>query len=109
MIKKQVWHRVKAPRPWRPKPGEELIGVFLRTDVREGQFGPYRVHYIKARGQILTVSGTVLNDLFALLADETKVKLVFLGKKSTQASGREYKDFELYTQEAVEFKLVEVA
>lgn len=108
-MKKKVWHRVRAPVAWRPKPGDVIEGTFLRTDVREGTYGPYRIHYVKVGPNIVFISGTVLNDLFALLKDDTKVKVVYLGKQRTQDGAKEFKKFELYTQEAIEFKLVEVA
>lgn len=110
--KKQVqtektWFRVKAPQVWRPKPGEELIGVFLGTQVKVGQFGEYNAHMIKTHGaNVKYVSGAMTDDLFAMLDSGSKVKLIFIGMQPVHDSDREYKLFELYTEEEIEFKLV---
>lgn len=77
--------------PWRPKSGEELIGTYLSSKIRDGTWGEYTVHFIKSKNRIFYASGAMLNDLFALLEQDTKIKLVFLGTKPD----REYKLFEL--------------
>lgn len=114
--KRQTWKRVKAPQPWRPKPDEELVGIYLGSKIRGGRFGEYHVHYIKeqesrnhnkATGLIVYVSGSQINDLFALIEVDDLVRLVFKGLKVSKTSGNEYKTFELYTEDSVEFKLFE--
>lgn len=70
------WHQVKAPTPWRPKPG---------------------------------VSGTVLSNLFALVPVGAKVKVKFMDTVISPQNDHEYKDYQLFTEEAVEFKLVGAA
>lgn len=104
----KTWHRVKAPQPWRPKVNEELIGTYMLSKMRTGQFGDYRVHFVKSKNSIFYISGTMVNDLFALIPENAKVKLVFLGIKLSKED-REYKCFELYAEEAIEFKIVSEA
>lgn len=55
---RKIWHQVKAPTAWRPKPNDELIGTYLSTEVRVGKFGEYKIHLIQSRGKIYYVSGT---------------------------------------------------
>ncbi len=109
-MKKTTWHKVKAPKPWKPKAGDELIGSYLGCKTKAGQFGEYLVHYVQSRGQVYYASGCVANDLFSLVCVNDKVKLVFNGTKAP-AVGKEHgvKLFELYTEEEVYLKLAETA
>lgn len=108
-MKKQhkSWYRVRAPYGWRPKPGDELVGEFLGTQVRFGQFGEYKIHLVKTRGRkIQYVSGTVTNDMFAMVRPGQKIKLVFVGMQQVFDTERIYKKFELYTEEEIEFNVI---
>ena len=107
MTQRKTWFKVNAPKAWRPKPGDELVGSYLSSKIRSGQFGDYRVHFIKCRTQVYYVSGTQINDLFALVQENMKVKLVFVGLK--QGKDHEYKVFDLYTEEAIELKIAEAS
>lgn len=41
--KEKTWYRVKVPTAWRPtKPGEELVGEYIGTEVKAGRFGEYQ-------------------------------------------------------------------
>ena len=104
-MRKVNWYRVKAPQPWRPKLHEELIGTYLCTKQKIGEWGPYSIHLVKSRCQIFYVSGAMVDNLFGLLQPETKVKLIFTGMRDSPG-GRSYKTFELYTDEAL--KIAEV-
>lgn len=106
----KTWHKVSAPRPWRAKIGEELIGTYLNTETRVGQFGEYKVHFVKVNNsRIFYVSGTVLNDLFAMIQPNMKVKIVFTGtKKAEKDSSKAYKCYELFTEEAIELRVADV-
>lgn len=104
---RKVWHRVKAPTVWRPKEGEELVGEYIGTELKAGQYGEYRTHVIRTDAGIFRVSGAMTDDLFGLLEVSKRVKLVYCGKKrSSKDSDREYKVYELYTEEAVQFTMV---
>lgn len=106
-MQRRTWLRVDAPKAWRPRPNEELIGIYLGSTLRGGQYGEYRQHFVKSRAQIFYASGAILDNLFSLVTTDTKVKLVFKGV----LQGREhpYKLFELYTEDAIEFTLIGVA
>jgi len=103
-MKKTTWHRVKAPTRWYSEAGDELVGTYLRSETRTGQYGDYKVHYVKVRSATYYVSGATTNDLFALIPEGSKVKIVYLGTKLSQ-EGYEYKVYELYTEEAIELKI----
>lgn len=106
--KATIWHRVKVPVAWRPKVGEELIGTYVSTEMRSGQYGDYRVHVIKtSSGKLYYVSGAMATELFAVVELGAKVKVVNAGKAKSK-EGNEYKLIELYTEEAIEFKIAEV-
>lgn len=103
---RQQWHQVRVPKPWNAEPGDELIGTFLCSREKKGRFGDYTVHYIQTRTQVYYVSGTLTNDLFALLSEGQSIKLVFEGKQDCANSDHSYKVYKLYTEEAVVFKIV---
>lgn len=59
---------------------------------------------IKVHSRTLYVSGTMADALFTMISIEQRVKLVYVGKKKSQDNEREYKAFELYTEEEVALK-----
>lgn len=100
------WNRVKAPKVWRPEDGDELTGVFIGSQVRNGMYGDYTVYFIRTKNGVLYTSGSMLNDLFSQIGEGEPVKLIFTGMKISGMSGNEYKSFELYCENEVEFRLV---
>ena len=107
--KKTTWHRVEAPKPWRPKVGQEIVGEYLSTETKTGPFGEYKAHYIKTADGTFYVSGAMVNDLFSIVDAGTQVKLVFDGKKTSNESGNQYKVFELFAEQVIEFKIAKLA
>jgi hypothetical protein len=82
--KKHVWQRVEPVRPWRPGPGEDLIGYYLGQRTRLGQFGPYGIATLLVPNVgLLSLSGASLIALIecALLERGDLVRVVYLGKK----------------------------
>ena len=104
-MKRSTWHRVKAPTPWRPEDGEELIGHYRGSKTRQGEFGEYLIHFIEARDIYFYVSGSMLNDLFTAVKEGDRVRLVFLGRKRTE-NDRELKVFELYSDKTTAFRMI---
>lgn len=102
----KVWHKVKAPRKWFPEIGEELVGEYIGTSERDGQYGKYNVYFLKSSGGLIRyVSGTLVNDLFALVPIGTKVRIVFLGEQQSKTTGQFFKLFELYTEEEIQLRV----
>ncbi len=96
------WRKVAAPKVWRAAEGEILEGVYLGRKAAEGQFGPYFQHMVAVdSGRVLYVSGTVIDGLFvaSLAQAGCRVRIVYLGKKDSQTSENEFKDFELFVKE----------
>lgn len=110
--KRQVWHQVKAPTRWAPKDNDELVGTYIGKNTRSGIYGDYTVHLVevknKVRKKIHYLSGVQLNDLFDMIPFDTIVKIVFKGRKPNKDGTREYKTFEVFTEEVIEFKLADV-
>lgn len=96
-----------APKAWRPKAKSEIIGDYLGYELRQGKFGDYKIFMVRvASGEIKYASGVMINDLFCCLKPGVKVKLVCLGTVKIENTDREYKKYELYTEEQVELKVV---
>jgi len=92
------WEEVSAPKVWRPKVGEELIGHYHGRTVRSGTFGEYEVVQVSVPGDALyNVSGTRIVQLFdsASLESGEQVRIVFKGYKELQGD-KKLKVFELY-------------
>ncbi len=67
-MKRKTWYRVKAPKVWRPSKGDELIGDYLKSELKVGRFGEYTCHYVKVlRDGVMSVSGSMADSLFALV------------------------------------------
>lgn len=107
--KPTTWYRVRAPQPWRPNAGDEIVGEYLGSKMKSGGFGDYKIHLIKTgRKVIVSVSGAVADGLFDLVKHGDKIKCVYLGRRKSRDSDQEYKDYELYTEEEIQLKLAEV-
>jgi hypothetical protein len=81
------WHKVRAPRTWRPKPGEQLIGYYYGKSTRLGHHGQYEVVQMAVPGQgMWLVSGTTILQLVnsACLQTGDPMKVVFLGEKALE-------------------------
>lgn len=103
----KTWFKVKAPIKWRPTVGELVEGEYTGSAEREGQYGKYTIYFIKMKGgKIHFVSGSVVTNLFTLVPIGMLVRLVYLGKKQAVNTGRNYHDYELFTEEAIELRAV---
>jgi hypothetical protein len=92
------WHKVRAPRTWRPKPGEQLIGYYYGKSTRLGHHGQYEVVQMAVPGQgMWLVSGTTILQLVnsACLQTGDPMKVVFLGEKALEGD-KKLKLFELF-------------
>lgn len=101
---KLKWRRISLPTPWYPSvAGEELVGYYGGTTVRDGQFGQYQVIFISVpyKGTFV-VSGTLLVQQAAIanLVRGQPVRLVFFGLKSI-GENRMIKDIGLYVSDEV--------
>ncbi len=93
------WEKVQGARVWRPLgQGETVIGEFLGRSLRTGTTGAYETFLIKTDEGTLSLSGTVLKNLFddGAIQPGVQVRVVFLGLK--QGTTNTYKDFDVYVQ-----------
>jgi hypothetical protein len=104
-MKKQIWRLVKVPKPWRPSEGEELIGLYISTEIKQGEYGEYKCHHIRFKHEVVYVSGARADSLFSIIPIGTTVKLVFNGMKVCKNSDRTYKDIDVFTEEQLELKV----
>lgn len=99
------WRKVKPSTRWNPADaGEELIGTYQGSRTGQGAFGVYVAHFVLTEHGMRTVSGCVIDQLFANVAEKYNkpVKIVFNGRKAFQgAEGdeREIKLFDLYVED----------
>lgn len=100
-MKKQMWHKVRAPKPWRPTAGQELIGTYAGCKELNGIHGQYKQHYVKTGDNIVSLSGARCDQLFALINIDSEVKVVFNGMRKCANSEFSYKDFDVFTRKEV--------
>ncbi len=103
-VAEKGWRKVAAPKKWQAAEGEVLEGIYLGRKAAEGKFGPYHQHMIAVdggSGRVVYVTGTVIDGLFvaSLAQPGVQVRVVYLGKKESQTSDNEFKDFELFVKE----------
>lgn len=94
----RTWRKLKAPEPWRAEAGDELIGKFVKSEVRDGPHGDYRSHVVQADGKLWYITGRAADDLFAMVAPGTTIKLVFRGYVPVGDDGHNMKLFDMYVE-----------
>ena len=81
------------------KPGDELIGYLKRVEHNIGPNGSRMYTFSTDDGKQVKVWGnTLLDTRFDYISVGEKVKIVYLGKKKSPKTGREYHDFKVYHQ-----------
>lgn len=99
------WRKVKPSQRWNPtEPGDELIGTYQGARAGQGLYGPYVAHFVLTEHGVQTLTGCVIDQLFANVPDKVgkAVKVVFLGRKSFQCADggdREIKLYDLYVED----------
>lgn len=87
-------------RIWRPKPGDELIGVYRETvEVPEGVNGPFKAHHIENETtfELMAVSGAVLDKAFSKIAPGTVVRVIYEGEDDLE-NGRRLNFYRVQTR-----------
>lgn len=101
-LKTMKWREVSAPKLWRPKDGEELIGYYAGRTTRDGQHGQYEVVTVLVpyKGAFM-VSGTMLIQLAdaAMLSRGDAVRIVFVERQAIDDE-RHMKVFKLFVGES---------
>lgn len=96
----RAWVRVKAAKPWEPTGvGDALVGEFIGKTTRPGKNpgSTYGVITLRTAQGSLTISGTVISDLFqaqAIKEDQT-VRVVYKGERVSAAQFT-YKVYDLF-------------
>ena len=93
------WRKVSDAEKWDPEDGEELVGIYLGTDVRKGKFGSYDSHKIKSDGKVYHVAGVILSRLLDKINPGTNIRIVYKGITKTGA-GFDMKSFDLFVGDA---------
>jgi hypothetical protein len=92
------WKAVEIPKPWRPKQGEELFGVYGGRTVRNGPHGQYEVILVHARKRVTyVVSGTDIIQRIdaAHLSEGDPLRIIYLGTEEVGVEGWKKKRFQL--------------
>lgn len=96
------WRKVQAPAVWRPGEGEELIGRYAGTTMRDGQHGTFPVVAVRVpRDRTYHISGSQLHQLVQSAGIDVGdlVRVVFAGWRALD-NKRTMKLFELYVSDA---------
>lgn len=98
-LRQRVWRKVKAPKIWRPDPGELLEGVYGGRTLRNGVYGQYEVILVRVPAESTTyiISGVKIIQLVdtALLSIGEDIRIHFVGDIALK-EGRTMRDFELF-------------
>ena len=93
MAKEESWEKIER-QAWDFKENPELVGVL--KDKVDSQFSGHDYILEKDDKEILVFGKTALQAKLEAIALGTKVKLVFIGIKKSEKSGREYEDYEVF-------------
>lgn len=96
---KYGWRKVEAPRIWRPLlPGDEIVGFFGGTTLRNGAYGQYHVVLVHVpHSGSFTVTGSALIRLIdtGMVAKGCPIRIIYQGTRVTENQHTE-KQFELF-------------
>lgn len=82
---------------WKPKEDKEIIGLFVKWE--NDNFGEHAVLQVEDE-KIHLPNLMALNSKLKLknVVETEKVKVVYLGEKKSEKSGRIYEDFDVYVK-----------
>lgn len=103
MSETKRWQKVEAPRNWRPNPGDEVVGIYAGSQIKDGEHGPYFCAFIRPDNgrDVVTATGARLQALFVSVMPGARIRLVFNGRETFVAKEgevREMKEYELYLE-----------
>lgn len=86
---------------WNYLEDKELVGIYKS---KKENVGPNKsnMYFVEdKKGNLKSFWGTtLLDDRFSTIATGEEVKLVYLGKSTSEKSGRSYHNFDIYHREA---------
>jgi hypothetical protein len=62
------WRKLKYPAPWRPSPGDELVGYYRGTVQRNGRFGEYTALLVGVPASLAVVDTYMVSGCRAIQA-----------------------------------------
>lgn len=84
ILQKFTWRKVSAPKPWHPKPGEEIAGFYGGRTVKNGKYGQYAAVFIRVpgRGALMVTGARIIQLLDAAMVEVgAPVHITFKGKQ----------------------------
>lgn len=108
ILQKFQWRKVVAPKPWHPKPGDEIAGFYGGKSVKNGKYGQYQAILVRIPGRSpLMVTGARIVQLIdaAMVEVGAPIHISFGGKKDI-GDGKTMNLFELNVAEDNEVEAV---
>lgn len=94
------WKKVEANPAWKFEEEKELIGVYVSMDENVGPNNSKLYTFERPDGSMIGVWGnTMLDDKFRNIKVGEEVKIVYLGKATSEKTGREYNNFDIFLGE----------
>ncbi len=84
ILQKFTWRKVTAPKPWHPKPGDEIAGFYGGKSVKNGKFGQYQAVLVRIPGSNpIMVTGARIVQLIdaAMVEIGAPIHITYGGKK----------------------------
>lgn len=93
----RVWRKVEMTPIWDFSKNKELIGIYLSREEGVGPNESVLYTFETENGEIVGIWGnSVVEDKLKFVAVGAEVKIVYLGKATSEKSGREYRNFEVF-------------
>ena len=98
----QNWKRVEVSQTpaWEPNKEKEVSGVLKQVKTKVGP-NESNLYVLKREGKedIAVWGSTVIDSRMEDIELGSEVKIVFLGEATSEKTGRNYKNFEVYTKD----------
>ena len=94
------WVKIGSKPTWKFQEEKEVEGVYLSKEEGVGLNNTSLYNLKKTDGSIIGVwSNTLIDDKFKSIKVGQEVKIVYLGKVTSEKTGREYNNFDVFTNE----------
>lgn len=105
LASKFAWTKAQRPQPWRPRPGDIIVGYYGGLMSRDGAFGAYKAAIVHIpEGPCYSITGITLLQAIEASAVELRaaVRVTFVGRRNTPNGSVKLFDLEYASGPAIE-------
>lgn len=93
------WKKIEMNPTWNFEEDKEIVGTYVSMEENVGTNNSNIYSLKKADSSLIGIWGsTLLDHRFKNIQIGDEVKIVYLGKETSEKTGREFNNFEVYTR-----------